>query len=639
MALDNVLSIQQLFEGRAFHVPDYQRGYAWETRQRTEFLEDLEILGPNREHFTGLVVLHNQGDAARKLDSEGKSYNLYDVVDGQQRLTTIVLLLDAVRRELAELDDPMARTLAEGIRRSYVAATDLSGQPLFKLTLNSDCDFYFRTVALSDQPGPQGPQISSERRLASARREFATYLQSHFNGDAAEYQDWLTGLYLKIVNQLRVSRYEVESAGDVGVIFEVMNNRGKPLSELEKVKNFLLYAASTLSVPNDLAGVVNDAWATIFRQLMAAGLTSSVDEDRLLRAHWLTAYDPQPRKFQGSKTVKEQFDFRKYQNRDELFLADLTEYTEGLRASCVCFCDAWAPGRSDAFAAIVDSTLRTEIKQWNEKLTRIGVVAPFLPLLIATRVRFTNEPGRYLELLRFCELFAFRVYRIMDRRSDAGQAYLFRIGNDLYRDEYDAETAMRKLWYSLMELSPPARFEENIRTQDRNWYEWAGLKYFLYEYEEHLAGKKGATPRITWDEVLRRERADTIEHVLPQTATDKYWRERFSPSERRSLRHDLGNLTLTKDNSFYSNKPFPDKKGKSNSEETCYATSPLFMERELASVREWSPNAIIARRKRLIKWAQERWGLPKDLSLETQPAAADRPYLTDLEVGLDEAID
>nr|WP_147135673.1 DUF262 domain-containing protein [Nocardia ninae] len=83
------------FEGRAFSVPDYQRGYAWDSQQRTEFLEDLEILGPNREHFTGLVVLHDQGD---KLDSEGKSYRVYDVVDGQQRLTTIVLLLDAVRR-------------------------------------------------------------------------------------------------------------------------------------------------------------------------------------------------------------------------------------------------------------------------------------------------------------------------------------------------------------------------------------------------------------------------------------------------------------------------------------------------------------------------------------------------------------
>ncbi len=80
------------------------------------------------------------------------------------------------RRELASLRDPTAQTLAEGIKRNYVAATDVGGQPLFKLTLNSDCDHYFRTVALSDQPGPEGPQISSERRLADARYEFHAYL-------------------------------------------------------------------------------------------------------------------------------------------------------------------------------------------------------------------------------------------------------------------------------------------------------------------------------------------------------------------------------------------------------------------------------------------------------------------------------
>lgn len=638
MALDNVLSVQQLFEGRTFRVPDYQRGYAWEARQRTEFVEDLEILGPNREHFTGLVVLHDQGAGARKLDSEGKSYHVYDVVDGQQRLTTIVLLLDAVRREMANLDDPIAQTLADGIRRSYVAATDVGGQPLYKLTLNSDCDHYFRTVALSDQPGPEGPQISSERRLANARLEFSSYLQRHRDGDDAAYQEWLTALYLKIANQLRVSRYEVESAGDVGVIFEVMNNRGKPLSELEKVKNYLLYAASTLSVPNNLPHVVNDAWAEIFRQLMAAGLTSSTDEDRLLRAHWLTAYDPQPRKFQGSKTIKERFDLRKFQGNDEQFLAQLVDYTEGLRACCVGFCDAWAPDRAEAFMSLSNQKMRSDIKRWSEKLTRTSVVAPFLPLLIATRIRFANQPDKYLELVKFCELFAFRVYRILERRSDAGQADLFRIGHDLHRHACGFDAAMDRLWYALLAFSPHVRFDESLRAEDYNWYEWSGLKYFLYEYEEHLAGNKGAVPKIAWEEVRRRERADTIEHILPQTPKDAYWRERFAKAEQKLFVHDLGNLTLTKDNSSYSNKPFPDKKGKSSSDKPCYATSPFFMERELSTVREWNPNAVAARRKRLVKWARERWAVPENVTFEAQPVPADQADYTEADIDPDDVI-
>lgn len=212
----------------------------------------------------------------RSSTAEGKSYRLYDVVDGQQRLATIVLLLDAVRRELASLNDETPRTLADGVRRSYVAATDVGGQPLFKLTLNSDCDHYFRTVALSDHPGPEGPQISSERRLADTRSEFLAYLTKQRGTEGLGYQAWLTGLYLKIVNQLRVSLYEVESAADVGVIFEVMNNRGKPLSELEKVKNYLLYAASTLSVPHDLDRKVNATLDASERQRRMPGYEEAV---------------------------------------------------------------------------------------------------------------------------------------------------------------------------------------------------------------------------------------------------------------------------------------------------------------------------------------------------------------------------
>ncbi len=569
-------------------------------------------------------MLHEVDAFPQKLDAEGKTYRVYDVVDGQQRLATIVLLLDAVRRELAALTDETARTLAEGIRRGYAAVTDVGGQPLYKVTLNSDCDHYFRTVALSDQPGPEGPQISSEQRLAEAREEFSRYLKSQRDANGTNYQAWLTQLYLKIANQLRVSLYQVESAAEVGVIFEVMNNRGKPLSELEKVKNYLLYAASTLSVPHELDRVVNDAWAEIFRQLMAAGLTSSTDEDRLLRAHWLTAYNPQPRKWGGSKAVKSHFDLRGYQGNEEGLLDDLTRYAEGLRASCVGFCDAWAPERADAFASMPASSVRDEVKQWSAKLIRTNVIAPFLPLLIATRVRFANDTAKYLDLVTFCELFAFRVYRLLERRADAGQADLFRVGYQLYKGTVTFEEAMRELWTTLLAFCPNSWFEEALGREEYDWYDWAGLKYFLYEYEESIAAKRGAVPRISWEEVRRRERADTIEHILPQTPKDPYWLERFDDSQRKNLTHDIGNLSLTKDNASYGNKPFPDKKGAAGSGKPCYAESPFFMERELASVDDWNPNRLIERRKHLREWALSRWRVEVEGVDDVQAMPADQ---------------
>src|SRR5262245_49111272 len=96
--MNNVLSIEQLFSERVLRVPDYQRGYAWEEPHLDELLEDIELLPQGKHHYTGTVVLHATEDTGL-LDEEGKSYSVFNVVDGQQRLTTLVLLLDSIRRQ------------------------------------------------------------------------------------------------------------------------------------------------------------------------------------------------------------------------------------------------------------------------------------------------------------------------------------------------------------------------------------------------------------------------------------------------------------------------------------------------------------------------------------------------------------
>jgi hypothetical protein len=605
--MNNVFTVEELFAGRLFRVPDYQRGYAWETSHRAEFLDDLELLAPGHEHYTGTVVLHERAPNQRPLDSEGKSYQLVDVVDGQQRLTTILLLLDSIRRTLSLLDTETASTLGDGIKRSYIAAVEMNGQPLYKLALNSDCDHYFKTVTISDSPGPEGPQISSERRLLEARSELAAYLTDNTGGSPADTLRWLTGLYLKVTNQLKLSLYTVEDAGDVGVIFEVMNNRGKPLSELDKVKNYLLYAASRLLLTHDLDAVINDGWAEILRQLMAADLTKPSDEDQLLRAHWLTSYNPQPRDWDGSKSIKSRFALRRYNDRHPDLLGDLTDYTEGLRAACTGFCDARNPGRGDSFMSLRGDQSVSEIIHWSEKLVRVNVVAPFLPLLIATRNRFATDPDKYLELVKMCEVFAFRVYRLSERRADAGQSDLFRLGHKLNKGAVSFDEILDELNDILLYFCSANRFHEDLRDEDFNWYEWVGLKYFLYEYEEHLGQQKKAAPKVPWSDVRRRDRADTIEHILPQTPDDRYWTKRFDKRARRIYTHNLGNLSLTKDNSAYGRKPFDEKRGTTGSGHPCYAESSFFMERELAGVDEWTPAAVADRRERLIQWAEARW--------------------------------
>ena len=72
-----------------------------------------------------------------------------------------------------------------------------------------------------------------------------------------------------------------------------------------------------------------------------------------------------------------------------------------------------------------------------------------------------------------------------------------------------------------------------------------------------------------------------------------------------------GNLCLTLDNSSYGNKPFPAKRGEAGSDKRCYANGDLVMERDLAAYDNWDEDALLKRRKEMIDWAKERWGLPK----------------------------
>ena len=130
---------------------------------------------------------------------------------------------------------------------------------------------------------------------------------------------------------------------------------------------------------------------------------------------------------------------------------------------------------------------------------------------------------------------------------------------------------------------------------------------------------------------------------MPQKWTKSYWKEKWNKEEVDLFLHDIGNLTLTFDNSVYGNKPFPEKKGKPG-KTNCYAASNLFQERELAKHKKWTVNTLKTRRKKIIKWAIERWQVSDDdiAEIELEDEAYDELEskvgngLTDLEDEEDE---
>ena len=603
--MDNIYTIEQIFSERLLLVPDYQRGYAWDRGNLMEFTDDLELLPPDRSHYTGTIIL-DLTQSERRRDAEGGSYELVDVVDGQQRLTTITLFLNAIRREMSRIPD--LEVMAAGTKKRYIATTGRDHQPMYKLTLNQDTNRFWTHFVLADDRGVEPAGIRSEQRLADADAYFAAYLEQH-RGDLGDaYGDWLQDLHQKLTYQLKFTLYNVTDA-DAGAIFEVMNARGKPLTELELVKNYLLFVSTKLQVPDhSLREEINSAWGTMFANLMRSGLLAKQDEDQLLRMHWITAYDPQSRNWVGSRSIKDRFSLRVYGDRHEELLADLLAYTRSLRQASQAFCEIANPRDPMAFMSIGDERAREDVRYMSEKLRRTKQLASFLPLLMGARLRHPEEGGAYLAALDVCEKFAFRVYMFMKMRNSAGQSVLFRLGHDLYQRQVTLHDALAQANALALQLVPQKRFETSFELQeDSDWYTWLGIKYFLYEYEEHRTGTKQV--KLPWDVLDGRDKEKSIEHVLPQTPTDPYWTERFDENEIAHLTHDLGNLALTQDNSSLSNKPFPEKKGDATWEKPCYANSLLVQERELANFDDWTPQTIRERRKPIVQWALERWSM------------------------------
>ena len=611
--MNDLNPIHSVFAERLFHIPDYQRGYAWSEKQLKDFVEDIELLEPGKAHYFGTLVIQQMpAQQTPIIDRAGRFFTRVDVIDGQQRLTTVALLMDAIRDAMASR--PELRELAEGIREVYLNVNDRAGQPMLRLNLNRDCDEFYRTSILGLGTDVAGPQIRSHRLLWDAANYFRDYLASQEAGLGDNYLAWLEDTFVKVAQHFTLLVYSVDRDADAGVIFETMNNRGKPITEMEKVKNYLLYLTSKLAVDThiDLARQINATWQHLYESLMAAGLEKVEDEDRLLRAHWLTVYDYREREWKGSDSVKERFALGKYKDRHEKLLEELTAYVETLRNAATAFCEVLAPEVNGAYGNLGDRPdLRHDVIDIGIRFQRLGVSANLFPVLIGARLRYPDDGEGYLRLLTLCERFAFRVHRMPRSRSTSGSSWLIAIGYNIFHKATIAE-ACTEIQRALHHYSSNQAFELDLRNPEMDWYSWGALRYFLYERESALMLENGVPVIVPWDHFVDPAfRENTIEHILPRNPEPGgYWTQRFGPEEHARYVQDLGNLTLSFDNRKLGRLPFVSENGGVNKRKI-YADSQLRAERELAHRTDWDQQAIAERREALVLWALKRWEVAK----------------------------
>ena len=280
---------------RIFRIPNYQRGYSWGEKQLEQFWQDLEahMHGAGQQsQYTGVITLEKirQQDAHNRLPNDNGAVLIsngtregFFIVDGQQRLTTILIFLSRIASALRTHQQINANDAADRIVSSFLYIHNPNPTPLFSyaydnfnLLQNSLIDYIFTNQG---QP-PAGRYSIYMKNLESAATFFSQKLQGKNILNLINYENHLR-------NNIIFQEYHLENEWETFVIFECLNYRGKQLSLLELLKNRLLYLSTLVAQNNiNLPQTINNAWSTVYTELGKLPQGDQLDHD-FLTDHWI----------------------------------------------------------------------------------------------------------------------------------------------------------------------------------------------------------------------------------------------------------------------------------------------------------------------------------------------------------------
>lgn len=590
-------TLTSLFSAGLYQIPDYQRGYAWEEKQWKDFIQDVDALVEDSNfsissHYTGTVVVYCRRGGVEK-EYGTKRFPVKDVVDGQQRLTTSCLYLSEILRTLVAKGEAAFKD--DILYFLYSGAT-------CKLTLNNDTADIFYDLLKTGKPNIEA-RSPHEKRLVGACNRFHEHIQKQLELRGASGVEYLKNLFHAITQKLHFTFYTIEEECEIGMTFELMNSRGKELSVLELLKNYLMHWISRNGGEDldrkSLTQLINKNWKDTYTNIGQC----NGDEDQCLRVAWTLYCSHTPANWTGYDGFKgdDYIPLRNFQKRSK---ADTKAFVEK-------FADALAE-ISNLYACITSPTMANVVSSdellWLTKIHNVGNVANFLPLMVAARRLRLGDPtleNDYINLLKALECFAYRVFLFEGRRSNAGKSSFYRWGAEIVA----LERSLNEVTADVHELTRYYASEESFKVwiqKPENWYSTRHLlKYSLFEYELHLLATegKGKQPHLKWEDLSD----SSIEHILPQTPVDgSQWKVDWSDGDFAECLHDIGNLVLTQNNSSYSNFDFQRKKGKTG-QSPSYSNSDIRQERKISLYSTWTRKEFDLRRAELVTWIGQRW--------------------------------
>ncbi len=220
--------------GLHYEVPKYQRDYSWDKEQWSDLWYDLmQMIDENDSHYMGYLVLQTADDKN------------YQIIDGQQRLTTLCVLILAVvdillKLPCTEKEKEDNKKRAENIRSTYIGNMDmLTLTSVNKLVLNRNNDHFYRTYLSTLQEMPKRGLKASERLLKSAFETFKAYLTASYK-TAEELVIFVENL----VNNIFFTVITVTDELNAFKVFETLNARGVQLSSSDLLKNYIFSVAN-----------------------------------------------------------------------------------------------------------------------------------------------------------------------------------------------------------------------------------------------------------------------------------------------------------------------------------------------------------------------------------------------------------
>lgn len=668
-------SLDSLFKEKIFRIPDYQRGYAWQQDQLKDFWEDLINLSGERSHYTGVLTLklipaRDIAESAKEFWLvEDHSYRVYYIVDGQQRLTTFIIFLQAFVDFIKTLPENQDKADSDIYLTDSLNVAVLQDRYLFKIKPTGD---QFRTYKFgyeSDNPSYDYLRfrILGETNGGSIEETFYTLnlsnAKTYFTEQFRELygvvgMDGLQDVYKKLTKRFLFNEYVIKDEFDVFVAFETMNNRGKKLSDLELLKNRLIYLTTLyndeeldIASRKSLREIINDAWKEVYHQL-GRNKMRPLNDDDFLRAHWTMYFrytrktgqayirfllekqftpkrvltkvasepileTPEETRVDGDlEDIEEENEESTVASRAQLEPTEIRDFVNSLRGSAIHWFHSFYPDR--AIEMSIDE------RAWINRLNRIGM-GYFRPLVMTILKSNHNETER-IRIFRRIERFIFVVFRMNSSMANYGSSEFYNAARALDRNEIDLDTLANKLDER---LSYTFNEDGTFRTSDfynlifkkfkggSGYYGWSALRYFLYEYELSLLSQSRQL-KVDWSELMKTEGDRiSIEHIYPQKETEE-WDGFFTTVEKSHRQHyngSLGNLLLLSGsiNASLQNDSFVDKKrvkydliGKKL--RNGYSDG-SHSEIEVAQESSWGPEQINSRGIRLLKFMEDRWDL------------------------------